>query len=127
MVTYVPRYASGQILVMFLRDVKDGDEFARGIGSSFGYELLPDENDEHYVFAVPEGEEELACRRFERLKRLVDYACRRDLKLEERCAFIDGLEQRVHDFFASEDPDRIFNRSLLRIADDIRTYVKQNT
>jgi hypothetical protein len=124
---YVPRYAPGEVLVQLMDEVSS-EEFAKGFGAILGYEFIG-ENDIAYIYRVPEGQEDTAVRRFERHRRVVNWAERRDLKQKERSELIEDLEKKCNEALCScesDDPDDVFNAALERIADRIAEYVKKS-
>jgi hypothetical protein len=102
---------SGEILVCFNEaldlggfgariDEVDIEGIARSLGKHLGYEPAMEDGgkwrnwrDCHdiYIFRVPAGKEDEACRRFEQYPGIVQYAETRDLKMEARCDQIDDM------------------------------------
>lgn len=89
---YTPKYAKGQIVVSFKRNVSC--DFAIEFGKGLGYNLSREdsENGETYVFFTPIGMEKLAIEKFRQYSEFVDWADLRDVKIERRWS---GLEKAI--------------------------------
>jgi hypothetical protein len=94
---YIPEYALGEILVCFQPGVDVGRVFASGFGNVYGIKLK-DQDDyfisNAYAYKTPIGKEEAACRMLSKKKDFIEWAKRRDLKLERRA---DNLEKLAYE------------------------------
>lgn len=94
---YKPEYAKGEILVQFLHNVNANDDFVQTVIELVGYKLKDEEYEfgDAYIVQTNPGEEEKACYELQNLRikkhKLVDWAARRDLKLEQRFRDSDEL------------------------------------
>lgn len=91
---YRPEYAKGEIVVQFLVDVNCNKGFVKAFGDILGYEVIEKEGRQYgyFIFKTKEGDEKKACERFKAEKTFVDYAVRRDTKLESE---YENLEQAI--------------------------------
>jgi hypothetical protein len=119
---YEPEYAKGQILVAFKKC--PGRQVAQFFGEHLGYGLMEEEDDyygaEVFIYRTPEGQERQAIEAFQQqgIDRFIEWAERRDLKLERRWKSLDeaaGMLQELHD--DTELPDQTFNQRLQSIVD----------
>jgi hypothetical protein len=129
---YKPEYAKGEILVQFMDNVHTNNGFVHDLLELVGYQLKDEEYDEEYelgeayVVQTKPGEEEKACCDLRTLRiknhKLVDWAVRRDLKLEQRFKDLDELvniAESIRD--NAENGDTDYNKSL----DEIIKYAKK--
>ena len=92
---YCPEYAEGEILVGFIPNRYFNELIVRDLGKKLNYELIgpwiKGYSEEYYVFIyrVPKGQEEEACKKFKLENDLVGWANKRDLKLEKRWKSLD--------------------------------------
>ncbi len=117
---YQPNYAKGEILVEFKGP--QSKDFAKAFGEKLGY-ALKDEEYKHgnaFIYIVPEGQEKKISRQFERYKKFVDWADRRDIRLEQRWT---GLEKIISKLEALKDNAEIPDREYKRLLDNISTEI----
>ena len=88
---YKPKYAEGEILVGVKGYSKD---FVKQFGKTLGYELIDEweHGDNVYIFRTPVNKEDIACKKFLHYKDFVEWAERRDVKLESRWK---GIEKTI--------------------------------
>lgn len=104
---YEPEYAEGEILVSFR--IEAGEGFARDLGQTLDYDLKGRDGRWEYgdavVYEVPAGEEDEACEKFEDREDFVDWAARRDVRLEKRWEGVEEAEEMLDeiDFKAGSD------------------------
>ena|SRR5688572_20487987 len=120
---YKPRYATGQIIVDFHDGL--GEDFAKDFGEKIGYKLSDDQpNEGPYVFETPPGKERKAVREFSRRQydNFVEFADRRDLRLEERWSRLDRVVEMIEEFRDSNADfgTKEYNREL----ENIRNYLE---
>jgi hypothetical protein len=119
LMTYDPEYSTGEILVCFRKNVDGG--FADNFGEIIGYKLSYEKQFTKgtFVYLTNEGNEEEAIQRFmEHSPRIVDWASRRDLRLERRWQGLDELANRVADLQdEAELPHKQYQERLRSIAD----------
>ncbi|MDD3150988.1 MAG: hypothetical protein PHV68_09150 [Candidatus Gastranaerophilales bacterium] len=119
---YKPKYARGQILVVFKN--RCNDRFARDFGKTLGYQLMDEkyEHGEAYLFKTELGKEQEAKKKFAAHFEFVDWAELRDIKIETRWS---GLEQaiiKIQELYDNvEIPDDFYSQKL----EEIRHYLKQ--
>lgn len=115
---YIPNYSKGEIIVSFKK--KDiSRSFAEDFGDMIGYECVNEEPfSDFYLFRVDEGKEDKAIKEFEKYKKIVDGAERRDLKLEKRFEFSENLESIVRTL-----PDHAEEEDFKKYLEDIKKYI----
>ncbi|HJX05276.1 MAG TPA: hypothetical protein VJ461_01040 [Candidatus Nanoarchaeia archaeon] len=121
---YEPKYAVGEILVCFLGNLNAEDGFVRKMSEFLGYQVKDEEYEfgESYIILTKPGEEEKACNEFKsfRIKdqEWVDWAARRDIKLEKRWNDLEelvGMAESLRD--DPEYADVVYNKKLDEIID----------
>lgn len=114
---YVPEYAKGQILVEY----KDGlgFSFANFLGNSMGFPPLYswDYGTNVIVHKIPEGREIYAIGEFQKYPQFIEWAERRDLKLESRWQRIEICKRLLEDVDCEHLSDKKFNEEVSRILD----------
>ncbi|MBU1198284.1 MAG: hypothetical protein KKF46_05190 [Nanoarchaeota archaeon] len=121
---YTPDYAKGEILVCFLNKIDANKGFAKTLAKSLGYELKDEDYEVggSYIIQTLPGKEEKACADFKKEKRFVDWAERRDLKLEKRFHDLDtlvALAEEVRD--NASDCNLDYNKRLGSLIDYARS------
>lgn len=118
---YQPEWVEGEILVKF-HDKCDYKGFARGFGSVLGFKLIDLYSlGDSYLFEVPAGKEDDACRTFSSYNLFVEWTARRDLKYERRSDNHAKLEEMVDNFdWDAELPDDEYQAKL----DALIEYIK---
>lgn len=115
MAKYKPKYAPGQVVVIFKRDypgIREGQkregsnkDFARGFGACLGYELAPEADyDDGYLFKTEPGKENQAISEFEQNEE-VETAYRRDLRFEERHDMYERLKDAVESYYEAVEQE----------------------
>jgi hypothetical protein len=119
--TYKPKYAEGQILVIF--EGECNKLHAEYFGERLGYEL-DDEEYKHgdaYIFKTEAGKEKEAIEKFMAHPEFIDSAELRDIKMEERFSKLEKLLDMVQELHNDvELPDDQYNQRL----GDIKHYLK---
>jgi len=112
MVDYKPRYAEGEIYVLFV-DWFDTHSMVRNFMEHMGYDChKPDPDDFCYTVIVPAGHEEEACEIL-RKEKFVDWAKRKDEKVLHRWKGLDqAVEILSHLSEDSEIPDDDYNAKI---------------
>lgn len=124
-VRYEPEYSKGEILVNFREDIDPSPDLARSFGMRLGYELKGfwDHGDNTFIYSTSEGEEEKACLMFKKHADFVDWAEKRDLKMETRW---DSLEEIISMMRSLRDnpglPDKQYDDKLKEISDYITKH-----
>ena len=119
---YEPEYAKGEVLVRF-RDNPAGVNggFAVTFGGYLGFDMKGDWMDtDVFIYSVPEGMEDSAIESFLKHPQYVEYAERRDLKLERRWKDTKSLMDMAEDLRGDSDsflPKEEYNARLREISD----------
>ncbi|MCA9487680.1 MAG: hypothetical protein KC516_01825 [Nanoarchaeota archaeon] len=117
---YFPLWAKGEIMVYFEEGVSEG--FAKDFGSALGYEFIPSDGP-WYLFKTEVGKEKETMNEFLSYKKFVNGVERRDLRLEKRFNFIDGLiwkTKNLDKFYTSSEKE--FLEGLNEIRKEIEDY-----
>ena len=119
------RYARGQIVVNFKKDV--GIETAELLGNRFGLKLLINEQiDGGYVYETRKGQEKRSAESFKkRYPEFIEGADRRDILYEQRYDKIQSLEDHVIGLketdIVNSPTSKQFNASLDKLIEYIQT------
>ncbi len=120
---YKPDYAKGEILVCYLDNIDTDLGFARTFGKTLGYELadIYEYGDDVFIYKTLSGKENAACKAFISHNKFVDWAEKRDIKIEKRWK---SLEQGVEMLTSLNDDAELPDMEYAEKLDKIIAYLK---
>jgi hypothetical protein len=118
---YTPKYAKGQIHVIFKYDGDYTEDFVRKFSKALGYELIK-EHGGNYIFKTEVGKEKEAVERFREYSKFVEYADLRDIKMDLRH---NSLELAIDQIQELQQNVELSNSQYNQKLKDISVYINQ--